>query len=117
MIYGRSKFTLVNGATKTKCKSRPLPGNEATMCGSQDLNSRVKIKLEDSYFVVETSQTSNNAQCTNCRPYCLETNIVNHIADSKKSTDSIQLGYSNVLLERSNVQTLNVSENRLVTLQ
>ena len=116
MIYGQSQFTLVREANKTKCKSRLLPDNEATTCGAQDLNSRVKIKLEDSYFVVDTTQTFNEANIGRFRPYCLETNrIVYNETDSKKSTSSIQLGDSNLLLERPYGQSFIIPENRLVS--
>ena len=112
IIYGRSQFTLVGAENKTKCKSRPLPIDEATRCGAQDLNLRVKIKLDDSYFVVDTPHPSVDARC---RSLCLEPhNLVAEITDSKKITRSIQLGGCKVLLERPLKQSSNNSNNRLV---
>ena len=77
IIYGRSQFTLVGAENKTECKSRPLPIDEATRCGAQDLNSRVKLKFDYSYFVVETT---DNARC---RSLCLEPhNLVAEISQT-----------------------------------
>ena len=115
IIYGESKFTLIKTAEKTECKSRSLPINKMTMCGAQDLNTRVKIKLDDSYFIVDTSHSKNDAQCTRSPFLCLETrNVVTEIISSKKMTHSIQLGNSSVLLERPYGQSVSVPTNRLV---
>ena len=115
IIYGQSKFTLVKMEHKTECKSRSLPITGATMCGAQDLNTRVKIRFDDSYFVVDTNGVCVDSQSTRRRPLCLETdNLVNEITSSKKLTRSIQLGNSNVLLERPYGQTNNIGANRLV---
>ena len=109
IIYGRSQFTLVGAENKTECKSRPLPIDEATRCGAQDLNSRVKLKFDDSYFVVETTDN------VRCRSLCLEPhNLAAEITDSKKLTRSIQLGECKVLLERPLKQSSNNTNNRLV---
>ena len=115
IIYGRSQFTLVGAENKTECKSRPLPIDEATRCGAEDLNSRVKIKLDDSYFVVDTTHPSGD---TRCRSLCFEPhNLVAEITDSKKLTRSIQLGDCKVLLERPLKQSPSNSNNRLVYLE
>ena len=112
IIYGRSQFTLVGAENKTECKSRPLPIDEATRCGAQDLNSRVKLKFDDSYFVVDTTHPSDDARC---RSLCLEPhNLAAEITDSKKLTHSIQLGECKVLLERPLKQSSNNTNNRLV---
>ena len=115
IIYGESKFTLIKTAEKTECKSRSLPINKMTMCGAQDLNTRVKIKLDDSYFIVDTSHSKNDAQCTRSQFLCLETrNIVTEFISSKKVVRSIQLGNSSVLLERPYGQSLSTPIDRLV---
>lgn len=115
MIYGQSKFTLVKAADKIKGKSRLFPVNEATLCGAQDINTKVKIKFDDSYFVVDTIRASYGSQNTLCLPMCLETNsVVNDITSSKKLTRSLQLGYSYVLLEQPHKQAYNISDSRLV---
>ena len=114
-IYGQSKFTLVKSEHKTECKSRSLPITGAMICGAQDLNSRVKVKFDDTFFVVDTNRASDDAQSTHFRPLCLETsNFVSGFTSSKKMTRSIRLGESNMLLERPYGQSLNVSANRLV---
>ena len=83
------------------------------MCGAQDLNTRVKVKLDDTYFVVDTG--TQNSQDTRCRPLCLDTNnFVTDITSSRKMIRSIQLGTGNVLLERPYGQSLGVPVNRLV---
>ena len=76
MIYGESKFTLIKTAEKTECKSRSLPINKMTISGAQDLNTRVKIKVDDSYFIVDTSHSKNDAQCTRSPFLCVETRNV-----------------------------------------
>ena len=115
IIYGESKFTLIKTAEKTECKSRSLPINKMTMCGAQDLNTRVKIKLDDSYFIVDTSHSKNDAQCTRSPFLCLETrNVVTEVISSKKMTDSIQLGNSSVLLERPYGQSISTPTDRPV---
>ena len=115
IIYGESKFTLIKTAEKTECKSRSLSINKITMCGAQDLNTRVKIKVDDSYFIVDTSHSKNDAQCTRSPFLCLETrNVVTEIISSKKMTHSIQLGNSSVLLERPYGQSLSTPTDRLV---
>ena len=112
IIYGESKFTLIKTAEKTECKSRSLPINKMTMCGAQDLNTRVKIKLDDSYFIVDTNHAT---QCIRSPIVCLETrNVVTEIVSSKKRKHSIQLGNSSVLLERPYGQSVSVPTNRLV---
>ena len=112
IIYGESKFTLIKTAEKTECKSRSLPINKMTMCGAQDLNTRVKIKLDDSYFIVDTNHAT---QCIRSPIVCLETrNVVTEIVSSKKMTHSIQLGNSSVLLERPYGQSLSTPTDRLV---
>ena len=114
-IYGQSKFTLVETENKTECKSRSLPITEVKMCGAQDLNSRIKVKFDDTYFVVDTNRASDDAQSTHFRPLCLETdNLITEVISSNKITRSIRLGESNMLLERPYGQSLNVSANRLV---
>ena len=114
IIYGGSKFTLVKAAEKVKCKSRSLPINGATVCGAQDLNMRIKIKLDDSCFIVDTTYASSDTQNLRCRPLCLETdNCVAEITSSKKMTRTIQLGSSNVLLERP-YENSSVPADRLV---
>ena len=86
-----------------------------TMCGVQDLNTRVKIKLDDSYFIVDTNHANNDAQRTPFPLLCLETkNIVTEIISSKKMARSIQLGNSSVLLERPYGQSLKIPTDRLV---
>ena len=118
MIYGQSKFTLVKVAEKTECKSRSLPINNMTICGAQDLNTRVKVKLDDSYFIVDTSHATYDAQRTHSPFLCLETkNIVTEIISSKKMARSIQLGNSSVLLERPYGQSLEIPTERLVAWQ
>ena len=115
MIYGESKFTLVKTAEKTECKSRSLSINKMTMCGAQDINTRVKIKLDDSYFIVDTNHATNDAQCTRSSFLCLETrNVVTEIISSKKMAHSIQLGNSSVLLERPYGQSISTPTDRLV---
>ena len=115
IIYGRSQFTLVSEENKIECKSRSLPVTKATICGAQDLNRRVKVKLDDSYFVVDTTYGPNDAPSTHCRPTCLETNnFVTKIISSKKLACSIKLGSSCVLLERPYGQSVSVQTNRLV---
>ena len=118
IIYGRSKFTLVREENKTKCKSRSFPVTKATIYGAQDLNRRVKVKLDDSYFVVDTTYGPNDAPCTRLqctRPLCLETNnFVTDITSSKKFACLIQLGVSSVLLERPYGQSVSVPTNRIV---
>ena len=85
------------------------------MWGAQDLNTRVKIRFDDSYFVVDTNYVCVDSQNISRRPLCLEAdNLVNEITSSKKLTRSIQLGNSNVLLERPYGQTNNIGANRLV---
>lgn len=117
MIYGRSKFTLVKKADKTECKSRPIPVNESTVCGAQDLNSRVKVKLDDSYFVLDFKSFSYDAQNTRCRALCLETNnFVHEFTSSNKLTRSIRLGDTNILIERSRGRSFKELYNRLVFL-
>ena len=115
IIYGESKFTLIKTAEKTECKSRSLPINKMTISGAQDINTRVKIKLDDSYFIVDTSHSKNDAQCTRSPFLCLETrNVVTEIISSKKMTHSIQLGNSSVLLERPYGQSLSTPTDRPV---
>ena len=115
IIYGRSQFTLVSEENKIECKSRSLPVTKATICGAQDLNRRVKVKLDDSYFIVDTTYGSNDAPSTRCRPLCLETNnFVTEITSFKNLACSIQLGVSSVLLERPYGQSVSVPTNRLV---
>ena len=115
MIYGESKFTLIKTAEKTECKSRSLPINKMTISRAQDINTRVKIKLDDSYFIVDTSHSKNDAQCTRSPFLCLETrNVVTEIISSKKVARSIQLGNSSVLLERPYGQSLSTPIDRLV---
>ena len=118
IIYGRSQFTLVSEENKTECKSRSLPVTKATTCGAQDLNRRVKVKLDDSYFVVDTTYGPNDAPCTRLqctRPLCLETkNIVTEITSSEKLACSIKLGSSCVLLERPYGQPISTQIDRLV---
>ena len=112
IIYGESKFTLIKTAEKTECKSRSLPINKMTLCGAQDINTKVKIKLDDSYFIVDTNHAT---QCIRSPIVCLETrNVVTEIVSSKKRTHSIQLGNSSVLLERPYEQSVSVPTNRLV---
>ena len=85
------------------------------MCGAQDLNTRVKVKLDDTYFVVDTTYGTQNAQDTRCRPLCLVTdNFVTDITSTRKMIRSIQLGTGNVLLERPYGQSSGVPVNRLV---
>ena len=82
------------------------------MCGAQDLNTRVKIKLDDSYFIVDTNHAT---QCIRSPIVCLETrNVVTEIVSSKKMTHSIQLGSSCVLLERPYGQLLSTPTDRPV---
>lgn len=115
MVYGKNKFTLVKTAEKTQCKSRSLPINEVTMCGAQDLNTRVKVKLADSYFVVDTTYATDDAQSTHSWPLCLGVdNFVRETISSNKMTRSIQLGNRSILLERPYEQPLIASVNRLV---
>ena len=115
VIYGHSKFTLVKTAEKTKCKSRSVPINDITKCGAQDINTRVKIKLDSSYFIVDTSHSTNDTQCTRSSFLCLETKQnVTEVITSKKLARSIQLGNSSILFERPYEQPLNASVNRLV---
>ena len=115
MIYGESKFTLIKTAEKTECKSRSLPINKMTMCGALDLNTKVKIKFDDSYFIVNTSHATEDAQRTRSPFLCLETkNVVTEIISSRKMARTIQLGSSSVLLERPYEQSLKSPTNRLV---
>ena len=115
IIYGRSQFTLVSEENKIECKSRSLPVAKATICGAQDLNRRVKIKLDDSFFIVNTTYGSNDAPSIKCRPLCLETNnFVTEITSSKNLACSIQLGVSSVLLERPYGQSISTPIDRLV---
>ena len=115
IIYGHSKFTLIKTAEKTECKSRSLPIKKMTISGAQDINTKIKIKLDDSCFIVDTSHSKNDAQCTSSSLLCLETrNIVTEVISSKKLTRSIQLGNSSVLLERSYGQSLKIPTDRLV---
>ena len=115
IIYGESKFTLIKTAEKTECKSRSLPINKMTMCGVQDINTRVKIKLDDSYFIVDTNHATYDAQRTRSPFVCLETrNDVTEFISSKKMTHSIQLGNSSVLLERPYGQSISTPIDRLV---
>ena len=112
IIYGESKFTLIKTAEKTEFRTRSLPINKMTMCGAQDLNTRVKITFDDSYFVVDTS---SDAQSPRCRPACLERdNFITESTSSKKMTHSIQIGSSNVLVERPYGKSISVPVNRLV---
>ena len=112
IIYGESKFTLIKTAEKTECKSRSLPINKMTLCGAQDINTKVKIKLDDSYFIVDTNHAT---QCIRSPIVCLETrNVVTEIVSSKKMTHSIQIGSSNVLVERPYGKSISVPVNRLV---
>ena len=107
IIYGRSQFTLIREENKTECKSRSLPVTKATTCGAQDLNRRVKVKLDDSYFIVDSTYGSNDAPRTHCPPMCLETNnTVTEITSSKNLACSIKLGSSSVLLERPYEQSM-----------
>ena len=109
MIYGQSMFTLVKSAKKTKWTSRPLPVNDVTKCGSQDLNSRVKIKFDDSYFIIDTSYN------TACRLLCFDTDSIDYnTVDLTKVASLIQLGDSKVYLERPNGQSLSAPVKRLV---
>ena len=83
MIYGQCKFTLIKEANKVESKSRLFPGNEATLCGAQDLNTRVKMKLDDSFFVVDTTQTDSWSLCLDTK------NFVNETTSSKITLQSI----------------------------
>ena len=115
IIYGQNKFTLVQTAEKKECKSRSLPVTRATFCSAQDLNTRVKFKVDDSYFVVDTTYSTSDTSSTHCQPLCLETeNIVTEVISSRKMIRSIQLGRSNVLLERPYGESIRVPPNRLV---
>ena len=115
IIYGHSKFTLIKTTEKTECKSRSLPINKMTMCGAQDINTKVKIKLDDSYFIVDTNHATNDAQCTRSPFLCLETkNIVTELISSRKMSLSIKLGNSSVLLERPYGQSLSTPTDRPV---
>ena len=115
IIYGRSQFTLVSEENKIECKSRSLPVTKAIICGAQDLNRRVKVKFDDSYFIVDTTYGFKDAPSIKCRPLCLETNnTVTEIISSKNLACSIQLGVSSVLLERPYGQSVSVPINRLV---
>ena len=115
MIYGGHQFTLIKTENKTKYKPRMIPLDENTLCGAQDLNSRVKIKFDDSYLVVDTFQSSCVAQNRRWRSVCLETNsFVADITDSKKSIRFIRLGDNNVLLEQPQTHSSNVTSFRLV---
>ena len=115
MIYGENKFSLVKTEEKTKCKSRSLLINKMTMCGALDLNTKVKIKFDDSYFIVDTSYATEDAQRKRSPFVCLETkNVVTKIISSRKMARTIQLGSSSVLLERPYEQSLKSPTNRLV---
>ena len=115
IVYGRSKFTLVKVPNKIKCKSRSLPTNEATVCGAQDLNTRVQFQFDDSFFVVDTTHAFNDSQSTSARFLCLKMNKSFHdIRTPEKLTRSIQLGDSNVLLERPHGQSFDAPGNRLL---
>ena len=86
-----------------------------TISGAQDINTKIKIKLDDSCFIVDTSHSKNDAQCTSSSLLCLETrNIVTEVISSKKMARSIQLGNSSVLLERPYGQSLKIPTDRLV---
>ena len=118
VINGQSKFTLVKTAEKTKCKSRSVPINDITKCGAQDINTRVKIKLDSSYFIVDTNHSTNETEGTRSPFLCLETDNfeISPEVSSTKMARSIQLGSSSVLLERPCGEPLSVPTNRLVAL-
>ena len=118
MIYGQSKFTLVKQATKQKGESRLLPVNEQTTCGAQDINTRTKIKVEDSCFVVKIRSTTDEAHYKLCATLCLEPSgelvWVTNKMSSDKSLCSMKLGDNHVLLEQPNTQPRVVPDHRLV---
>ena len=105
-IHGQSKFTLTKGANKAESTSRLLPGNEATLCGAQDLNTRLKLRFDDSYFVVDTTQTNFWSLCLDKK------NFVNDSTSSKITFHSLQLGNSNVLLKRPIKQSVQNEDQR-----
>ena len=113
MIYGQHKFTLISEEIKTKCKSRTIPINERTVCGAQDLNTRIKIKLDDSYLVVDTTADDKN------RILCLEPNVelvaIEHTRSTNKTIRSIRLGDNYVILERPYGNARNVANYRMVS--
>ena len=113
MIHGHHKFTVISEEIKTKCKSRTIPINERTVCGAQDLNTKIKIKLDDSYLVVDTTADDKN------RILCLEPNVqlvaIEHTRSTNKTTRSIRLGDNYVILERPYGNARNVANYRMVS--
>ena len=116
VIYGRAKFTLVHETTKTKSKSRPLPINEHMTCGTQDINDRTKVRLDDANFIVDimsvSAETQNNIRRTLCLGLCVEPVTIGNTS-STKSIHSIKLGEKSILLERPKPQPFSPPNYRL----
>lgn len=114
IIYGQSKFTLVSEPVKKKGESRPIPADEQTMCGAQDLNKRIKVKLDDSYLVVDTTaityETHSELSSTLCLEACSKLVLENNTS-SEKSIRSIRLGQKCILLERPSTQLPTISDH------
>lgn len=100
ITFGRNKFTLINDATKTKCCSKAmLTSNDATKCGAQDLNSRIKVELGDSCLILD----SNSFNIDLKRTLCLDANKLVFGETSDKDNKfllSVKFGKEHVLLKK-----------------
>lgn len=102
VIHGETKFKLMRDPVDNKYCRKPISLNDQVKCGAQDLNSRTKIMLDDSFFVVATQSHTDARQILCLEPRIEPTSPENICVATRRQKPlySVKLGNETVLVHK-----------------